>query len=249
MWIPGSKTIDVLNWPKKSNVGVDGLFIYKVNQTGVEPQKSCNRKIWPSYADIYSEETKFELTGFLCDRSDTTKDSKQIQIVFMGSSYNISVSGSLGENDETITGFFPFWGKPEEVRVLPLLKDIQTKEAVMVYFLSPDQRKNGKSFLNADVISQSVGSVQLNLTWNRNYWKSKFQKEVEEVSIVMFNVKRLKSKRHLYEIKVHTYNEVNSGSVERNFEVEEGSIFIQIDTSDLGQKCNGSYVKSFMQCG
>ena len=221
---------------------MDGLFIYRL-----PPEDSCFT-IQPKYVDAYFEERKFELAAW-CGSSNFNFPLQKVDVIFIGSSYNVTVSGYAENGTQVITGFFPYWGKSEKVMVLPVIEGTGMKDASMVEFVSldHDQKKQNEAFLNSTLISQSSYSVTLKLEWDTNFWGSKFKIELSMIYILVFTVQDQIDRNDPFEnfgVTVHV--EANSGVLEKTFNLKRGSTFIQLDSSF---DCKGPVVYSFRECG
>lgn len=227
--IPGSSTDSIANWPQSSNVGIDGLFIYRVDRTEVWVEHSCTfRRIEPFWAQMYYETTTFQLRDFLCNY---TSSINQVPVVFIGSSFNITITATIIDGD-IIEGYFPFWGKTEVAEVLPLIDGITRSDAVKVHFISPAQLSNKKNFLTTSVQTGTSGKISIGLQWESNYWATNSGVNPGDLFVTVFVIQDEETEENPFEITFETIAVPNTGNAEIPIGTNRGSLFFQIGSTN-----------------
>ena len=246
-------TSSVRNLVMKSNVGVNGLFIYRVTETGVDDNLGCSAKMEPRLANMFFEPNKFTLEGYLCDRQNVIEGFKELPVVFIGRSFKITTRGFISKDRKTITGKLPFWGTAEQVRVLPVLEGIQMREAVTMQFLGPSQKSSTQKHSNSQVHVTQSGSkkddeIFIKLKWDSSYWTS----DPSNVYVTLYVVKFVEQDVKKTPFKIQrfmTKSVPNTGQFEITSSLKEGSVFVVIDSQQGSKECFENEVKSFADCG
>ncbi|XP_075252286.1 protein mesh-like isoform X2 [Convolutriloba macropyga] len=133
--LPGSRTSNIRNLVYYSNVGKPGLFIYRLTNNQIENME-CDPKIVPEVAQMYFESEQYRIEGFLCDR-DVPQNTEQIKVLFVSSTQKLTTKAKLDNDQKTIIGSFPFWGKAEIVTVHVFVGDIEIKEVKPIVHPDP----------------------------------------------------------------------------------------------------------------
>ena len=249
MLIPGSGTVEIANWPQNSNVGIDGLFIYRVDESQIWVERSCTlRRIEPFWAQMYYDVTMFKLRGFLCNRANFTSSNNNVPVVFIGKSFNVTITAGITDG-EFINGYFPFWGRTEIVEVLPLIDGIDRSESVKVTFLSPSQLSNTKDSLETSVSYESSGEINMELQWESSFWASNFGISPTTLFVTVFNIQNEGRQENPFKITSETVEVSNSGSAQIPVEFDSGSLFFEIDINDNGNCLIQSEKRSLAHCG
>ena len=253
--LPGSRSAEVRNLVMKSNVGVNGLFIYKVTETGVDADLGCSRKIEPALANMYFEPRDFKLLGCLCGRQDLSHNSNEIPVNFIGQSYSIRTKGKILKDRKTIAGILPFWGRAEQVRVLPLLEGVEMREAVTMQFLGSTQKTSRSSAevrVTQSGIEDTKDEIFLTLEWDPNYWTSIYGDAPSSIHIALFVVHYVEHESNEVPFKIKLLlktSAANTGSADLTSFLKDGSVFVVLDLQDIFEDCLQSGIKSFAGCG
>ncbi len=114
--LPDSRSAKMLNYPQSSNVGKDGVFVYRVNEVSVTDD--FGRNIVPGSADMFFEQHEIVLKGF---HKNIPAQTLSVGVVFLGNRWNNTIEARVQKSKESISGYFPFWGKAESLMVFTLL--------------------------------------------------------------------------------------------------------------------------------
>ena len=235
----------------KSNVDVNGLFIYKVTETGVDADLGCSRKIEPALANMYFEPRDFRLQGFLCGRQDLSHNLNEIPVMFIGQSYSITTKAKILKDRKTVAGNLPFWGRAEQVRVLPLLEVVEMREAVTMQFLSSTLKTSSSSAevrVTQSEIKDTKDEIFLTLEWDPNYWTSIHGIDApSSIHIALFVVNYVEHESNEVPFKIKLLlktSAANTGRADVTSFLKDGSVFVVLDTQEVPDDCEEDEVKS-----
>ena len=221
------------NLSMRSNVGVNGLFIYQFTEDGVSgAQQKCGEiSLSPYYANMFFEKQKFVFTNVLCESSNR---SGTVQVLFKGNSFNITVDGTI--DGLSVNDSIPFWGKGEMVRVAVLFDGkFDSKKTKNMHFVPGNQWETKNVELEATVEASLESlwgfNVTVRLEWDESYWSTKYGPQV--VAIAKIFVVQLPddgSRGPFYfEREVLQGTIENDGWEEIDIAAREGAVFVQLD--------------------
>ena len=256
MLLPDSGTAEVANWPDSSNVGIPGLFVYRVNQSDIRAEVSCNPQIAPFWARIYFDRTKFRLRDFLCHSARSIfytptlpKVGDLVPVAFIGKSFNVTITARV-ETGDVIKGQFPYWGKTEAVHVVPLIDGIVVQDAVIVNFVSPWQLYSNQVYIEKSLIPDYSGKVRMDLRWPTDFWEKFYNIEPPLLYISAFSIVDQGTQQNPYKITAFdTVAVENIGSSGMSWNASTGSLFFVIDTTDNENCIRSSSRLSMVECG
>ena len=239
----------------RSNVGVDGLFIYQLTEDGVsEAQQKCGEiSLSPYYANMFFEKQKFVFINALCGSSTR---SGTAQVMFKGNSFNITVDGTI--DGFFVNGTIPFWGKGEIIRVAVLFDGkFENKKAKNMHFVPGNQWETNNVELQAAVVASSESFWGLNVTvrleWDESYWSTKYGPQVVVTAkIFVVQLPNDGSRGPFYfeqeVLEGKSTSIENDGSEEIDIASREGAVFVQLDVLVPAiQPCHGKNL-SFGEC-
>ena len=246
--IPGSRTANIRNLPMWSNVGVDGLFIYQLTAGGVTSK--CRKQITPYYANMFFEKQAFRLSNFLCGRTNQFRETEEVEVLFLGKSFNITVNGTITADRLSVEGRIPFWGKGEIVRVAILTNgEFEKNEAMSMHFVPGTQWISNTVELENEVTEDNGNQIEVDLTWDQNHFNDSLVyqgKIMLKVFVVQFPLNGARGP-FTFEVK-HTQAVENNGRALISIPAHEGATFLQLDGVVYPPpQCNGDGL-SFGSC-
>ena len=216
----------MVNLPQMSNVGKNGLFIYELSSLG-----KCAKKVDPYFANMFYHPGKFELRNN-CGSKINKSPGTSIDVLFMGKSFNVTVTGTLLSDRKSVEGPIPFWGKGEVVRVGVFSDgEFDNRKALNMHFIPANQNK-ADTELEVIVTDFSDSQMSVELEWDPEHFNAtRVLNQQNKVALKVFVVQLpLDGTRGPFTFTIDQGSPIaNSGKETVFIDKTPGSFFLQLD--------------------
>ena len=165
--LPTSRTAEMRNLPLMSNVGKNGLFVYELSSS-----LGCTNLVEPYFANMFFEKQNFLLNNVNCGGKLHPNLGNTIEVLFMGKSFNRTVTGNIIDNRKSVEGVIPFWGKAETVHV-GIYRDgvFDIRQSMTMHFVHETSSESEEIELNVKEV-EGNGNVTVEFTWNKDHFNA-----------------------------------------------------------------------------